>query len=205
MNILFIGAHTDDIEIGAGGTLHYFAHQSDVNIHYLSFSLCQDLSRNRLIKHDQTNVKTYLQNIGVNVEMFDLRNRFFPDYSVEIRSILEVVQDRLKPDMVFTHWMGDIHQDHKTVAEESRRVFKTQTLLSYEIIRSSPQFTANFFVSLNKEEIDGKIKLLSLYNTQRDLYYVRENTMYALAQTRAAEIDKQYAEGFNIIRIVQGI
>ena len=63
------------------------------------------------------------------------------------------MKEEFKPELVITHWMKDIHQDHRLVAEESFRVFRNTSVISYECTRSCPEFAANYFVDLTEEDV----------------------------------------------------
>ena len=82
------------------------------------------------------------------------------------------------------------------------RVFRNITLLEYECIRSCPGFAPNFFSVMSQEDIDNKIELLSLYQTQTDLYYNTEFAIRSLASTRGISIGSEFAEGYVVGKIV---
>jgi LmbE family N-acetylglucosaminyl deacetylase len=166
MNVLFLGAHTDDIEHGAGGVLSKFMPSVDLKIRYLTFSRCTDLYRNKSILEDQKSVSLYLEEHNVDYSMLDFSNRKLNNFTEEIRQCLEHERDIFDPSIIFTHWRNDIHQDHKTVFDESIRVFKNKNLLEYQCIPSCPAFSSNFFIPLLEEEIENKIFMLSLFKTQ---------------------------------------
>ena len=204
MNYLFIGAHTDDIEHGAGGFLCRALSNPEDKVYYLTFSKCTDLSRNLRIEKDQEAVKDYIQQRGGHVEMLDLPNRCLGNHGQEIRGHLEQIRNNFQPDIVFSHWEHDIHQDHKAVADETIRVFRNFSTLSYECLRSCPGFAPNAFYALKEEEISAKVQLLSLYKTQKELYYLARSATKSLASMRGVAIGCLYAEGFSIVRLVCG-
>ncbi len=203
MNILFIGSHTDDIEHAAGGVLQRIIHRADHNIRYISFSRCTDIPRNKNILEDIERVQNYLSQRDVVVTMHDYPNRRLPEYSFEIREVLENEKTGFCPHIVFTHWRGDTHQDHKAVHDECLRVFRGSTVLEYECLRSCLNFVPNTFITLSQEEINAKIELLSLYKTQA-LYYNSERALRALAVVRGIAVEQNLAEGFFTSRLVSG-
>ena len=204
MNILFVGAHTDDIEHGAGGLLSSLLQGKKHSVRYLSLSRCTDLARNKKILEDQEAVQEYIESYGGSVRMMHLPNRYLPEFKQEIREVLEEEKKSFCPHIVFTHSRHDIHQDHKAVADECLRVFRNGTILGYECLRSCPQFVPNFFVVLEEKAIRNKIELLSLYKTQKELYYLTSSSTESLAMTRGAMIGEPYAEGFDLVRMVSG-
>lgn len=202
MKVLFLGAHTDDIEHGAGGLLSACMNSAEHQVQYLTFSRCLDLARNDGIEADQNRVKLYLMGKGVFVQFADFKNKRLHEDREEIREMLEGKRDSFNPDLVLTHWTGDLHQDHKTVAEETLRVFRNTTVLSYQIIHSCPGFAPNYFVPMSEENRDEKIKLLSMYETQIGLYYNNPDVIRAKAMYLGADIRREYAEGFIVNRII---
>lgn len=200
MNILFTGAHTDDIEHGAGGVFCRYLQEGKHKIRYVSFSRCTDLARNKGILMEQDKVCEYIEKYNGSVHMMNFSNRQFPSCTEVIRERLENEQLSFSPDIVFTHWKHDIHQDHKTLADECIKVFRNNTVLGYECIRSCPDFIPNMFIALNKEDIQNKINLLSLYETQKNLYYTDDSVIRSLAVVRGANIGKLFAEGFDLVR-----
>ena len=172
-------------------------------VKYLSFSKCTDLPRNAGILDEVEVVKNYIINNNGTVTMLGFPNRRLHEHSWEIRERLEKEKDSYNPDMIVTHWQNDIHQDHKCVAEECLRVFRNKSILSYECIRSCPQFLSNYYVPITEKDIELKLKLLYLYKTQKSLYYNQESTLRSQAILRGAEIGENFAEGYFAVRIVR--
>lgn len=133
--------------------------------------------------------------------MLDFPNRRLPEHSWEIREVLEKEKDWY--DVIVTHWINDINQDHKCVAEECLRVFRNKSILSYECIRSCPQFVSNYYIPLTEEDIELKLKLLCLYKTQKSLYYNQESALRSQAILRGAEIGENFAEGYFAVRMIR--
>jgi len=204
MNILFVGAHPDDIEHSAGGLLCQLLKDEKHKVRYLIFSKCTNLERNEGILAEIRRVEKYITRRGGRVRALDFPNRRLAEYSSIIRTELEWERDSFHPDMVFTHWMGDVHQDHKIVAEESLRVFRNSTILGYEVLRSCPQFTPNFFVALPAEAVEMKVELLAMYETQAKLYYNASEAIRSLAVVRGANIGRPFAEGYHLVRMITG-
>jgi LmbE family N-acetylglucosaminyl deacetylase len=202
MRVLFVGAHTDDIEHGAGGLLCKLIKKQFDDITYLCLSRCTDIPRNATILKDQEEVTRFLTANNVAVTMYNFPNRRLAQHAFEIRELLESVKENMKPDLVITHWVKDIHQDHRLVAEESFRVFRNTSVISYECTRSCPEFAANYFVDLTRDEVEAKIELLALYKTQANLYYNKPDVVRALAIMRGVEVGQSFAEGYSIIRLI---
>lgn len=204
MNILFLGAHTDDIEIGAGATMCSLAKKNGIKVHYRALSKCLDIERNKEIEKDQEKVKSFLNKRNITVQMSNFENRNFSDKSRQIREYFERERDWLNPTVVFTHWKDDIHQDHRVVYEESMRVFRNTSIISYECLRSCPGFSANFYYNLSSDDLADKTELISLYETQRNLNYTQIEVYESLASVRGVESGMKRAEGFSIVKMYGG-
>jgi len=202
MNFLFVGAHTDDIEHGAGGFLSLLLRDRQHKVRYLSFSRCTDLARNHGIEQEQAAVEHYLTGQGGSVLMLNMTNRNLAAHAGEIRARLEQEKTEFDPDVIFSHWRNDIHQDHKTVADETYRIFRNRSILGYECVRSCPGFTADFYLELSEQDINDKLSLFSFYHTQQELYYTAEPVIRGQAVIRGAAIGKPLAEGFSVVRYV---
>lgn len=205
MKFLFLGAHTDDIEIGAGGLLSSVLRNPNHQIKYLTFSRCLDIPRNKDIEMDQESVISHLSHFKVNVSMLNYENRYLSKFADRIREDLENERDGFKPDIIITHWVNDIHQDHKVVAEETIRVFRNSSIIAYECIRSCPKFAPNYYYALTESELCDKNNLIGFYQTQSQVYYVKPEVITAFALTRGAEAGLKYAEGFEVVRLIGGV
>jgi LmbE family N-acetylglucosaminyl deacetylase len=203
MKVLFIGAHTDDIEIGCGGTISRLIREGSHEISYVTFSKCKDLARNQKIEEDQEEISKYYSDRGVSVDMLDFPNKCLRDFGEQIRSSLEEKLRCVEFDTVFTHWIGDSHQDHEAVAKDTIRVFKRQNIIMYDIHGSFPAFSANYYVSLEKQDVQSKTDLISMYKTQSDLSYTSIALINANICINGAKAGLQSAEGFYSYRSIQ--
>jgi hypothetical protein len=98
--------------------------------------------------------------------------------------------------------LGDLHQDHKTIADEGLRAYKFSTIFCYEMPWNNLVFNTSCFVELTEDHIKTKINSLSKYESQGFRPYASENFIRALATTRGVQISKQYAESYEVIRIL---
>lgn len=200
--VLFIGAHTDDIELGAGASMLSMCSSSQYKVLYVSLSRCTDLERNASIAGEQNRVRRYLNSIDVDVEMHDFPNRRLYSYDMEIRELLFTIRKRFDPDIVFTHWYNDTHQDHSLIYQEAVRTFKTQTLLLYQIANSCLDFVPNFFIPVSKECLDKKNKLLSFYKSQQSCPYMNPLNINAQAKLYGLMCGHEYAEAFYALKAI---
>lgn len=193
MKVLFIGAHTDDIEAGAGGTLHKMVNEGH-EVVCLALSYCGD---DRLI----VEYKNSMNVIGVKKSEtwpFDVR-RMGADRQMVLNSILGL-RTRFIPDIVFTHSLDDIHQDHQVVAQESLRAFKHTIIYSYELAQNSSAFRTAAFSKISAENLDAKCKALACYKSQAHRNYMKEDFIRAQARFRGMQANCDFAEVFEVVR-----
>jgi len=197
---LFVGAHVDDIESGAAGLLAKLSNK--MNCYVIAFSDCEDQPRNTGVSDEY---RKSMGTLGIPTERYFLKNMpntKFPENSEKIRKILEKIRDEIKPDIIVTHDIENIHQDHKTVADECIRVFRNKTILMYEHVKSTPRFSPNLIISLTKEELDKKINALNCYETQKARYYWSDDFFKSLAKFRGKQMNVEFGEGFKIYQAV---
>lgn len=201
MNILILSPHTDDCELGCGGSLTKWLAEGH-NIMILVFSLCEqsipegfdkDSTRNELGK--------VWKDKKVRVVVGDIDVRRFPEYRQNILDNLIGIRNSFNPDLVVGTSLNDIHQDHKVIAEEMQRAFRC-SILSYELPYTSLNFKPQYYVPLERKHIENKIKLLETYKSQiaKGKGYIDPEFNYGLAKVRGAQIDKEYAEAFEVVR-----
>lgn len=197
--VLAVGAHPDDVEFGCGGTL-LLLKEKGVDIRYIAFSKCTDLARNVGIEKEWKAAVKLLGLTDSTASLLDFPNRQLFTKEGEIREALEDVRDTFCPDLVFTHSLDDIHQDHTTVREETRKVFKCCTVLGYESPRSSVLFSPSVFVVIPVAVVSQKVRLVGCYRTQQKMPYANPDKLKAALQHYGTKIDAGYAEAFALIR-----
>jgi LmbE family N-acetylglucosaminyl deacetylase len=194
--ILFLGAHADDFESGAGG-LFLKANGKNECFH-IAFSACLDQPGNENCLEEFRNSMKTLGIPESRFRLFDIPNTKYPENGARIREILEENREKFGPDTVVTHDMKNVHQDHKCVTEQALRVFKTQSILMYEDLKSTPHFTPNLIVSLTREQLERKIRALECYKSQFRRYYHDMEYVKAIARVRGKRVNAEFGEGFNI-------
>jgi LmbE family N-acetylglucosaminyl deacetylase len=200
---LILAPHTDDGELGCGGTICKLL-ADGVDVYYVAFSACEQsvlphFPKDILISE----VKEATKILGIRPE-----NLFLLKYPVRMftSSRQAILDDMIKlrkeicPDVVFIPSMGDIHQDHGTIASEALRAFKFDSILSYELPWNNLNFVTNSFVYLSEEQVSRKILALSCYKSQMHRSYANEEFIRSLARTRGVQIDTKYAEVFEVVR-----
>ena len=198
--IFFIGAHPDDIEIGAGALIAHLSQKTEI--------LCVTLSdnqKNPALKNVVTEHYQSLDILGVsrnNIIVGSFETRRFPSFRQEILEYLIKLNCEYHPDIVFTHSRADIHQDHTTITDETLRAFRGATVLGFDVLRSTYGFFPNFLVEVTEEDVEKKIRALEQYKTYENKYYFDPQITRATLIRHGALAERPYAEGFDILRVI---
>ncbi len=202
--ILCLGAHSDDIEIGCGGTLlHLLARMPEATVHWVVFS-----AEGKRAEEAQHGVELFAGERAATVQLHSFRDGFFPEAFGEIKECFRELQRTVDPDLVFTNWRGDLHQDHRLVSELTLQTFRNQLILEYEISKYDGDLgSPNVYVRLETEEADRKVdNLVSAFGSQHEKYWFTAETFKALMRVRGVECRSSsgYAEAFYGNKIVFG-
>lgn len=198
--ILFLSAHPDDFESGVGGFFARLKERASKNpetdYFNLVFSECSEQKGNEnIVSEFQKSMKTLGFEKG-KFKLMNFANTKLPENAAGIRHAMEKVRDEFRPDAVFTHEIENLHQDHKCVTEQALRAFKTQSILMYQDMKSTPHFIPNMFISLTKEQLERKIQALECYKSQFRRYYHDMEFVRAMARVFGKRINAEFAEGF---------
>ena len=204
-NVYVLAPHTDDGELGAGGTIAKLV-ELKANIFYFAFSTAAESIPDGLPKDIlKTEVINATKKLGIpskNVFIYNYKVRKLNYSRQEILENLMVHRKKLKPDLVLMPSLNDIHQDHTTIAHEGLRAFKNTTILGYELIWNNLTFNTTSFISLDKKHIQQKCEALKEYKSQAKRNYIDEDFIFSLAKTRGVQIGVKYAECFEVVRMV---
>ena len=203
-NILILAPHTDDGELGLGGTIRYLV-ELGKKVTYVAFSTAEQSVPEGFPKDVlKTEVKQATAQLGILPENLII-------YNYEVRKLGYVRQEILEEliklrkfshfDLVFIPSLHDIHQDHTTIAQEGLRAFKNTTLLGYELIWNNLTFNTQCFVKLEKRHIEAKIDALKAYKSQGNRDYLSADFIFSLAKARGVQAGCLYAEAFEVIRL----
>jgi len=202
-NILVLAPHTDDGELGAGGSIDRFI-KEDNNVFYAAFSTAEQSLPDGMPKDTlEKEVKAATKVLGIPKE-----NLFIYGYEVrklnyvrqEILEHLIVIKNQVNPDLVLMPSLHDIHQDHSTVAQEGLRAFKNTSILGYELLWNNLSFDTTSFVKLEKENVEAKYNALKAYVSQKNRKYMSKEFLFAHAHTRGVQAGCDFAEAFEVIR-----
>jgi len=206
MKILIISPHTDDGELGAGGTISKYIREGNEVFHAV-FSCCEEslpdfcnpntLEKEFLAAQSASGIKKE------NIFIYRNKVRHFPEVRREILECLVEIKKAIRPDLVFSPSIDDFHQDHNVLAMECIRCFKSDSsILSYELPWNNLVFRKSCFVKLKKEDVERKWNALTSYTSQFELnrpYFSKEYT-FAVAKMKGIECGSEYAESFEVIR-----
>lgn len=203
--ILVLAPHTDDGELGCGGSIAKFAAEGR-KIHYAAFSFCskslpQGLPADTLA--NECKKATAILGIpGDNLTLLDFEVREFPKRRQEILEELVKLSKKISPDLVFIPSSTDIHQDHGVIHTEALRAFKNSTQLGYELPWNHSQFNSTYFISLSENDISKKAKALKAYQSQAYRNYMQEDFIRSLAKVRGVQSNTGYAEAFEVYKMI---
>ena len=198
--VLFLGAHPDDIELGCGALIHHIASKCELHCITLSDNQKNPLLKNVVDEHYKS--MTILGVPAKNTNFGQFTTRIFPEARQDILEYFLKLREEIIPDIIFVHSRQDVHQDHKTMTEESLRAFRGITVLGFDVVRSSYDFFPHFLVEVTEEDVNAKIKALSQYETYREKYYFNSELTRSISIRHGALAEKPFAEGFDILRIV---
>lgn len=194
LELLCLGAHCDDIEIGCGGTLLYLLQTYEVSVTWVVLS---GSGERRL--EAKASADAFLKNASATTIKFaDFKDSHFPYEGERIKTYFRELKGEVAPDLIFTHYRQDRHQDHRTVSDLTWNTFRNHFLLEYEIPKYDGDLgQPNAFVPLSETVREQKLGLLaSHFKSQQDKPWYDRETFSALLRLRGVECQSRYAEAF---------
>ena len=203
LNILCLGAHSDDIEIGCGGTVLRLASEyPNLAITWVVFSAIGDRGSEARRSADE-----FLSGINPkNIILGEFRDGYFPANFSPLKDVFEDLKNEISPDLIFTHYRNDMHQDHRQICELTWNTWRNHFILEYEIPKYDGDLgTPNVFVTLPDNILNKKIDfLMRFFQTQSNKYWFSSETFNALMRLRGVEGKSPtgFAEGFYCRKLV---
>jgi LmbE family N-acetylglucosaminyl deacetylase len=203
LQVLCIGAHSDDIEIGCGGTLlRLLSERAGSTVVWVVLSATPEREREA-----RASAGEFLAAAGQStIVVKTFRESYFPYVASEVKDFFEEMKRMLVPDVVFCHRREDMHQDHHLVAELAWNTFRNHLILEYEIAKYEGDLGApNVFVPLPKAVAERKVELLMKhFATQTGRSWFRPETFRGLMALRAVECNAEegQAEAFHARKLV---
>lgn len=197
LSVLCLGAHSDDIEIGVGGTLMALAARgTGLDVRWCVFSGAGERETEARSSADDFLTTT----ASKQVEILSFRDGFFPQQAEAIKTWFEELKGRTNPDIIFTHNRDDAHQDHREINRLTWNTFRDHCILEYEIPKwDGDMGRPNAYVALPESVMNRKIELLlKHFGTQRSKHWFDDETFRGLARLRGMECRaaERYAEAF---------
>jgi len=203
--VLCLGAHSDDIEIGCGGTiLRLLESNPALEIRWLVFSGEPDRAAEA-----RSSAEAFLgRGTNVRIEVETFRERYFPYLAADLKERFDGFGSEAAPDAVFTHYGADLHQDHKLVSELTYQAFRDQLILEYEIPKLDGDLgRPNVYVPLELSHVERKVAtILDSFVSQRTKPWFTEETFRGLMRLRGVEAvaASGYAEAFHCRKLTLG-
>jgi len=203
--VLCLGAHSDDIEIGCGGTLLRLMELSkDLEVYWVVF--CSNKERAQEAEASAAAFLRAASKKTIIVKSF--RDGFLPYIGGEVKECFEELKRAFDPDLIFTHFRHDLHQDHRLLCELTWNTYRNHVVLEYEIPKYDGDFSApNFFVPLSKSICAAKVQhLMQHFGSQRSKHWFSEDLFYSTVRLRGMEANSptQFAEGFYCRKMILG-
>lgn len=197
--ILAIAPHVDDVELGAGATIHRWGKNN--RVYYIALSLPPLVDREVFLSEFQGSIRVLgLDPEKVIMRDFDPRNLF--DSRSEILQQFYDLNKELKPDIVLVPNSKDIHQSHEVVHAEARRAFKYTTILGYELPWNSMEFSMDAYITVSPENVAAKVAAVNCYITQKHRLFFANDIVGDLARVRGKQIGREHAECFELVRLI---
>ena len=186
LNILCIGAHCDDIEIGCGATLLKLIEQYEINMLKWVVFASNELRKKEAI----ASAKAFLKNIPQKeIIVLNYRDAFLQYSSLEIKEYFESIKANFQPHLVFTHYREDRHQDHRLLSDLTWNTFRNHLILEYEIPKYDGDLgQPNYFCQVSSAQAKRKTDiLLEYFKSQKEKHWFDEETFLALMRIRGME------------------
>jgi LmbE family N-acetylglucosaminyl deacetylase len=201
--ILVLGAHADDIEIGCGGTILRLLEENPATDVYWVVMGASGQRRTEAIR----SANLFLANAQrKEIVVKEFRDGYFPYIGTEIKDFFEELKRKYLPDLILTHYHGDLHQDHRLVSELTWNTFRNHLILEYEIVKYDGDLGApNFFVHLPESIAHKKIQtIVGCFNSQRGKSWFTEDVFSSILRLRGVESNapEKYAEAYYCRKIV---
>ncbi len=201
--ILCLGAHADDIEIGCGGTILQLAQEKpQAQFHWVVFS-----AQGQRANEAHRSAESFLSNITskiIDVQAF--RDSYFPFEGAAIKDYFVILKKKFDPDIIFTHFKKDAHQDHRLIGELTWNAFRNHLILEYEIAKYDADLgIPNLYVHLKENLVQKKISnICTSFKSQSDKEWFGEESFRSLMRIRGLESNSfsKYSEAFYCRKMV---
>ncbi len=201
--ILCLGAHPDDIEVGSGGTILRLIQEAPrADFRWVVFS-----GESARREEARRGADAFLKEVKARKsDICQFRDSYFPFMGAEIKDYFEKLKTEFAPDIIFTHYRGDAHQDHRLISELTWNAFRDHFILEYEIPKYDGDFgTPNLYFHLPDNLVQQKMDhIFKTFETQKQKTWFTEETLRSVLRIRGMESNSpsKYAEAFYCRKIV---
>ena len=201
--LLCVGAHSDDIEIGCGGTiLRLLEENPEVGVRWVVLGAAE-----QRVNEAVESANLFLADARrKEITIKGFRDGFFPYIGAEIKDFFEELKRECSPDLILTHYRQDLHQDHRLVSELTWNTFRNHLILEYEIVKYDGDIgSPNFFVHLSDSICRKKVQnIVKCFASQKHKNWFTEDAFLSILRLRGLESNAphRYAEGYYCRKIV---
>jgi LmbE family N-acetylglucosaminyl deacetylase len=201
--VLCLGCHSDDIEIGCGGAILRLAEEhADIDFHWVVFSAVgareTEAKRSAELFVDPSKLKT--------LTLKSFPDGFMPFVGADVKSAFEEMKQNIRPDLIFTHNRKDAHQDHRLIAELTWNTFRNHLILEYEIPKYDGDMgQPSVFMPLEAAVYQKKMQyIMAAFQSQHNKHWFQPETFLSLMRLRGMECNAPsgYAEAFYCRKLV---
>lgn len=203
LTLLLLGAHSDDIEIGCGGTILRLLGEANVKqVWWVVFS-----ANGQRAEEAKQGAESFLAGVQEK-EIFthSFRDGFLPYSGAEIKNRFEELKTIVSPDVIFTHYRSDLHQDHRLISDLTWNTFRDHTILEYEVVKYDGDLgSPNLFFHLSEEICRTKIdNIQKSFKSQTGRQWFAEDTFLAMLRLRGIESNapEKFAEAFYCRKVI---
>lgn len=194
--ILCLGAHSDDIEIGCGGTILRLLKEYNAEIYWIVFG-----AGNERAGEASQSANLFIQSAKQKkITINSFRESFFPYVGIKIKEYFEDLKQEYSPDLIFSHYRNDLHQDHRLISELTWNTFRDHMILEYEVLKYDGDLgTPNLFVHLDDDICRKKIEYICTnFKSQQTKSWFTADTFLSMLRIRGVESNApgKYAEAF---------
>ncbi|HHH50210.1 MAG TPA: PIG-L family deacetylase [Saprospiraceae bacterium] len=203
LKILCLGAHCDDIEIGCGGTLLKMIEAGKVaQIKWIVFASNEERKKEAI-----ASAEAFLINVSnKEITVLNYRDAFLNFSALAIKEFYELIKKTFDPDLIFTHYRNDRHQDHRLISDLTWNTFRSHLILEYEIPKYDGDLgIPNSFFHLTEAIAKRKVNImLEKFQSQKNKHWFDQETFLSLMRIRGMEAAclTKYAEAFHMRKVV---
>jgi LmbE family N-acetylglucosaminyl deacetylase len=197
LKVLCLGSHSDDIEIGCGGTIMRLIEENNqLEVYWIVFS-----ARGQRRREARSSAQVVLEKIRKKtIVVKNYKDGYFPSNAHLIKNEFEALKKKFSPDLILTHYRDDRHQDHRVVSDLTWNTFRDHLILEYEIPKYDGDIgNPNMYVELTRDLCEKKRDvILKYFVTQRQKHWFTENLLFSFLRIRGMESGRssEYAEAF---------